>query len=378
VASGDPDAEWDVTRERMAQIVMRDIGADSGSGSFSRKKWAACADHGLLGLPIPPTHGGSGWSFSSCAAAMEGLGHATDDRGMAFAVCTHLWACTLPLFRFGTPAQRDRYVPGLVTGRNIGALAMTESEAGSDTSAIRTRAARTSNGFVLDGQKIFITNAPVADVFIVFARMADAHTSIGTTAFILERCDPGLSTGKPIQTLGLSSAAIGGLELTDCAIPEDRVLGRIGGGDFVFNDCMELERTYTFASGLGSMRRTLESAIRRARDRIQFGRRISDFQSVSDRLVNAKVALEMSELMLRDIAARHDRGQRAFLESSMFKLMVSESLVEVSMNSMQLHGAAGYLSSADIALQLQDALASRVYSGTSAIQRRIISRHLGL
>lgn len=354
-------------------LAERDRGA-----IFDRELWRRCAEFGVLGLPIPDRYGGSGQNLPTVAHALDGLGYGCRDNGLLFALMAQLWSVELPILLFGTDEQRERYLPGLVDGTLIGAHAVTEPEAGSDAFSLRTTARLDGDDYVLDGSKTFITSAPVADVFLVVARTDPKRGTLGLTAFLVDRHTPGLQVTEPDEKMGLRTSAMGEVAFSGCRVPAGSVLGRVGGGAAVFGVAMEWERSYILAPALGTMRRQLEECVRYARSRRQFGEPIGKREPVAGKLVDMQLRLETSQLLTYRTAWRKQQGGRLTYEPSQVKLHVSESWVQTSLDALQLHGGSGYMVELGIERDLRDAIASRIYSGTSDIQRLIVAGFLGL
>jgi alkylation response protein AidB-like acyl-CoA dehydrogenase len=255
---------------------------------------------------------------------------------------------------------------------------MSEPGSGSDAFSLTTSAVRDGDCYVLNGSKVFVTNAPVADVFVVFAATAPAAGFAGVSAFLVERASPGLSIGAPVVKMGLHTAAMAELVLADCRVPAEQLLGRAGSGVAVFDDSMDWERSFILAGAVGTMQRQFETCVRYAKERRQFGQAIGAFQSVSNKLVEMKLRLETSRLLLYRLAWFRRTGRSTRAESALAKLHLSESFVQSSLDAVQIHGGRGYLREAGLERDLRDAVASRIYSGTSEIQRSIVARHLGL
>jgi len=348
------------------------------SSQFNWNGWKECAEYGLQGMPLPEEYGGLGMDILSCLMAMEGLGYACQDSGLIFALNTHLWTCEMPILKFGNEDQKGRYLPSLVRGEMIGGHAMTEADSGSDAFSMRTKAEKTGNGYLLNGTKMFITNAPVADLLIIFAVTDRSKRFAGISAFLVERGTPGLEFSKPIEKLGLKTSPLGEVILTDCEVPESALLGCVGLGSAIFNSEMEWERSCLFATHLGAMERLLEDSVRYSRERKQFGQQIGQFQGVSHKIADMKMNLEVGRLMLYKVAIMKKDGRRAPLESAIAKLFISEKYVEASLAAMQIHGAYGYTTEFDIERHLRDSVAGTIYSGSSEIQRNIIASMLGL
>ncbi|QSQ14512.1 acyl-CoA dehydrogenase family protein [Myxococcus landrumensis] len=361
-------------RERLAfDLVSLDA-----RGDFNQEGWQRLASFGAAGFPIPRRYGGSELSLSVTAHAMEGLGYACADNGLLFALGAHLWACTLPILLFGKEAQRERYLPGLARGKLLGGHAMTEPEAGSDVAALQTTATRKGDTYVLQGRKAFVTNGPVADVLIVFATVDASRGREGLTAFIVEKGLPGLHIEHAGPRMGMRTASMGEVRFEACELPASSRLGEEGAGLTLFSQMMEYERGLVLAPALGAMERTMERCIRRARERQQFGKSIGGFQAVSTKLVEMKLRLETARGLVYRFAWLKQQGRSAMFEASLVKLHLSESWVQTSMDAVQLHGGLGYLTETELEREVRDALGSRIFSGTSELQRELVARSMGL
>ena len=345
---------------------------------FSRDAWKQCADFGVLWMPVSPEYGGMGLGILDVIAVMEGLGYGAADQGLLFSINAHLWTNTLPISIYGTEEQRRQYLPRLSNGDWIGANAASEPNAGSDIFSMRTRAERKEDRYILNGTKTFVTNAPVADLFVAYATIDPALGPMGVTAFIVERNTPGLSVSKKMEKMGLRTSPMGEVIFDDCVIPASNRLGREGRGVMVFESSMEWERGCILANALGVMRRQLERSILHAQSRKQFGRAIGKFQSVANRIVDMKVRLDTCRPLVYRIGWLKERGQDATLEAALAKLHVSESFVANCQDALQIFGGYGYMVEQQIERELRDAMGSTLYSGTSEIQRNIIAKSLGL
>lgn len=345
---------------------------------FSRELWKKCAAMNIFGLPLPEAYGGIDADIPSIVAAMEGLGYGCRDNGLVFSINTQLWSSEIPILHFGSEEQKMKYLPRLCAGDLIGGHAMTEPDTGSDAFTIQTRAVHEGNTYRLNGSKIFITNAPVADIMIVFARTTQVKGFMGLSAFIVERGAPGVLFGKNIPMMGLRTCPIGEIALSDCIIPEGNRLGKEGAGAAIFNSEMEWERCCLFACHIGSMERIMEQCIVYSRTRRQFGNFIGDYQAISHKIADMKVRIELSKLMVYKIAFSKMNGTPAPLEAAIGKLFISEALVATCRDAVQLHGAYGYTSEYEIERDFRDAVASTIYSGTSEIQRNTICRLMDL
>ena len=355
-----------------------DVVALDRDGAFQRSAWQRCAEFGLQGLPIPVEYGGVGADVTTTMLALEALGYGCEDNGLIFSLNAHLWGFVEPLVAFGTEEQKRRYLPGLADGSLIGADAMTEPGTGSDAFALRTSAEARGDAYVLNGSKTFVTNAPVADVFVVFATINPQRGFAGLCAFLVDRQTPGLSLGSPLHKMGLRTSPMSEVFLEDCEVPADHMLGRPGGGMAVFNSSIEWERACVLASSVGTMQRQLERSIAYARERKQFGRPIGKNQAVANRIVDMKVRLEAGRLLLHRLGWLMDQGRSTPLDAALTKLYLSESFVASGMDAMAIHGGYGYMTEYELERELRDALGSRAYSGTSDIQRNVVASGLRL
>jgi hypothetical protein len=375
--------EQQLLRETIVRFSQNELNADvtgrDREHRFPRDLWLKCGEMRLQGLPVPEEYGGSGLDPLTTAIALEGLGYGCKDGGLVFSICAHLLSCVVPLWRHGTEEQKKRFLPRLCDGSFIGVHAMTEPNSGSDAFALSTKAERQGNGYRINGSKTFISNGPVADVVIVFA-VTDAKKGYhgGVSAFIVEKGAAGFRSSQPFDKMGIRTAPLGELVFEDVYVSEDAVLGGIGAGSAIFTHAMDWERTCLFASHVGAMERLLEIVLKYARSRTQFGQTIGKFQAISHRIADMKVHLEAARLLVYRAASRLDQARNVSLDASIAKLFVSESLLQAALAAVQIHGGYGYMAEFEVERALRDAIGSTIYSGTSEMQRNIISRWLGL
>lgn len=368
----------DAVAEFAAGTLNDDLDARTREGSFRRDLWQQCARFGLLGLPVPAQYGGSERDLPTTVLAMEALGYGCRDQGLLFSLHAHLWAVVMPILAFADEELRDRLVPGLVDGSLVGAHAISEPESGSNTFGMRATARRDGDFYVLDGAKTWVTNAPVADVFVVFATVNPKRGMFGVTGFVIEKGHPGLRVSTPFKKMGLTTSPMSEVILDNCRVPVSQRLGKEGQGAAIFNHSMGWERSCILASQLGGMRHQLERALSYAKERQQFGKPIGDFQLVASRLVDMKMRLETSRLLLYHAAWKQSRGEDITMDAAMVKLYVSEAAVQSALDAIQVHGGNGYMEEFGVERDLRDAVGGRLYSGTSEIQRLIIARAMGL
>jgi L-prolyl-PCP dehydrogenase len=360
-------------RELSDGVIERD--ADE---SFSRDAWKKCAAVGIQGLPVPEQYGGSGADALVIMLAMEALGYGCKDNGLIFSINAHMWSCEMPIVRFGTEEQQRRFLPGLSDGSLIGVQTMTEPDSGSDAFSLVTTAERRSGSYVVNGAKTFITNAPIADVFVVFAKTQPGRGFGAISALLVERGTAGLSVGTALHKMGLRTSPMSEVFFADCVVPEENLLGKPGAGMAIFNHSMEWERSCILASAVGTMQRQLERCVSYARERKQFGERIGKFQAISHRIADMRVRLEAARLLLYRQGWRMAHERTSALDSAMVKLYISECYVQSSLDALQIHGGYGYLTDYELEREVRDAIGSRIYSGTSDIQRNIIAGYMEL
>lgn len=366
------------TIEFAAKALNHNLRERDQSGEFPRDAWLACAHFGIQGLPIPEEFGGQGTDILTTALVMEGLGYACRDNGLIFSLNAQMWSIELPLLKFGSLEQKRAYLPGLVTGDLIGVHAMTEADSGSDAFSMHTRAERQGDRYILNGSKLYITNAPVADVVIVFATLNPGRGFMGASAFLVEKGTPGFEVSRSFDKMGLRTSPMGEITLTDCAIPVENRLGKEGNGMAIFNSSMEWERSCILASSVGAMQFQLETCICYAKTRKQFGQAIGKFQSISNKIADMYLRLEAARLLIYKVAWLKQQGKPAMAEAAAAKVFTSEAWIQSSLDAIQIHGAYGYMKESEIERDLRDSIAGTIYSGTSEIQRVIIARTLGL
>ena len=375
-------AEQRELREAAVAFARRELDQDvakrDAASEFSPEAWRACAKFGVQGMPVPPELGGGGADVLSTVLVMEGLGYGCHDNGLIFSLNAQMWSLEMPLVKFGSPAQRQAYLPGLVSGDLIGVHAMTEPDSGSDAFNMRTRVEQRGDSYVLNGTKLYITNAPIADVVLVFASHPGRTPVAGVSAFLVDKGAPGFTVSRGMGKMGLRTSPMGEVVLTDCVVPAEKRLGPAGAGMAIFNSSMGWERSCILASAVGAMQRQLESCVDYGRTRKQFGRPIGKFQAVAGKIADMYLRVEAARLLVYQAAWLAQQGKPAVAEAAAAKLFASEAWVASSLDAIQIHGAYGYTTDAGVERDLRDAVASRIYSGTSEIQRVILAGMLGL
>jgi hypothetical protein len=361
-----------------ARDRLDDRPSPSPDPDLARDQLRRCAEVGLTGLTVSPELGGEGADALTAVIALEALGYACGDNGLAFSLGAQLFSVVAPLERFGSAEQKDRYLRAVVAGDRIGAHAMSEPDSGSDAFSLRTRARREGDAWVLTGSKSFITNGPIADFFVTFATTDPSKGWGGLCCFLVDAGLPGLEVSGPVDKMGLGTSPMAEVALDDCRVADDALLGRAGSGMAVFMHSMDWERGCILAPAVGAMQRQVEQARDYARTREQFGQPIGHFQVVANRIVDMAVRAEAARLLLYKMAWRKSQGERADVEASMVKLFVSEGWTQSSIDQLLVHGGAGYLTETGVERDVRDAIASQIYSGTNDIQRNLIARSLKL
>ncbi len=349
------------------------------TGVFPRDLWKKCAEFGIHGLPIPELYGGSNADTLTTMIAMEALGYGCRDNGLVFSIHAHMWSVQMPILKFGTEEQKRRYLPRLCDGSWVGAHGMTEPDSGSDSFSLMTEAVRKGDRYyILNGTKMFVTNAPEADLILAFANVDRRKGLWGITGFLIERGTKGLSVGKKIDKMGLTTSPMAEVIFEDCEVPIENILGREGQGSAIFNHSMGWERSCILASTVGAMEHQLETCLRYAKQRHQFGKPIGSFQLIASKIADMKVRLETSRLLLYRTAWAQAQGGVNVLDAAVAKLYISECAVQSALDAIQIHGGYGYMKEFEVERELRDVIAGRIYSGTSEIQRLIIANGLGL
>jgi alkylation response protein AidB-like acyl-CoA dehydrogenase len=367
-----------VVRFAKEELDTSDLRERDEASEFSRENFKRCAQFGIHGLPFPKEYGGMGQDIINTVLAMEALGYGCRDSGLLFSINGQMWTVQMPIAQFGTDEQKEKYLKRLIAGELIGAHGITEREAGSDVMALKTTAERRGDHYVLNGSKVFCTNGPIADVFVVFATVDASAGSLGLTGFIVDRNTPGFKISPNKKKMGLRTSPMAELIFEDCKVPVSARIGAEGQGGRIFNNSMEWERSAILANFVGAMEYQLETCIAHANKRTQFKKPIGKFQSVANRIVDMKLRLETSRLLLYKVAWLKKEKGSCPMEAALAKLYLSESWVSSCQNTVVIHGGYGFMSEYEIERDFRDSVGSLLYSGTSDIQRTIAARFLGL
>ncbi len=380
------DFAWTDEQQAFRKEVLRfareelkeDMIENDHNEEFSWDGWKKCAQFGIQGLPIPVEYGGGGADTLTTVCALEALGYGCHDNGLMFSINAHMWSSEIPIWSFGTEAQKRKYLPKLVSGEFVGVHAMTEPMSGSDAYSMLSRAEKKGDRYIINGSKTFITNAQNADMVIVFANLDPAKGAAGVSAFIVDKGTPGFTVSRKLHKMGLRTSPMAELSFQDCEVPVENLLGKEGGGSAIFTASMEWERICILASHLGAMQRLLETCVKYARERKQFGQAIGKFAAIANKIADMDVRLETGRLLLYKAAWLKSQGRHPLREASIAKLYVAEACVQSCLDSIQLHGGYGYMTEYQLERELRDAVSGTIYSGTSEIQRVIIAGLLGV
>jgi alkylation response protein AidB-like acyl-CoA dehydrogenase len=332
-------------------------------------------DLGLFGIPIAEEWGGVGAGYVGYCLAIEEIAKTCVSHAVIVGAHTSLVAC--PIENFGTDEQKEKYLKKLAGGPYIGAFALTEPEAGSDAANIKTQAVKEGDEYVLNGTKIWITNANVADVFIVLA-VTDPSLGArgGVTAFLMEKDYDGLSIGAIEKKMGIRGSTTAQINFEDCRVPAGNVLGNIGEGFVVAMQTLDLGRAVLGAGCIGGAAAALEASVEYAKQREQFGKPIAEQQAIQFKLADMATELHVAQLGVYDLAERIDRGERVTRRSAMVKLFCSEMIHRAVNNALQIHGGMGYSQELPIERMYRDARITEIFEGTSEIQRWIIAEDI--
>jgi butyryl-CoA dehydrogenase len=364
----------DTARELATKEILPRAAELDRAHQFPRALVSRLGELGLLGVMVPETWGGAGMDAVSYALALEEISRACASTGVIMSVQNSL-VCA-PLVSSGSDAQRARWLPDLATGKKIGCFALSEPEAGSDAAAQRTTAARNGAGWVLNGTKNFITNAPAADLMLVAAATDSSKGARGISVFLVPTDAPGVKIGKPDDKLGIRAAVSAQVFFADCAVGADALLGAEGEGFKIAMKALDGGRIGIAAQAVGIARAAFEDAVRYAQERKTFGQPIADHQAIQFKLADMSTEIEAARLLLWRAAAKKDTGARYSREAAMAKLFASEVANRAAKEALQVFGGYGYLADFPAERHFRDAKITEIYEGTSEIQRLVIASSL--
>ncbi len=369
--------EHRLLRDTVLDFARRELGpiADEidRNDAFPPDLFARLGALGILGVTVPTEYGGAGADLLSGVLIVEQLARVSASVALSYGAHANL--CVYNLHKNGTEEQRRAYLPGLCSGDLVGALALTEPEAGSDAMGIATSAVSDGDDFVLNGTKTFITNGSIADVFVLYAKTDPAKGAHGITAFIVEKDFPGFSASRPFDKFGHRGSPTAELRLDDCRVPRGNVLGKVDGGVGIMMRGLDIERVFLAGEPLGIAEEALALSVEYAKQRHQFGQPIGSFQLIQAKLADMYTQIEAARALVYQTAVRAER-EEVHKEAAASVLFAGELATRVSLDAMQIHGGAGYMNDLPLGRLVRDAKLLEIGGGTSEIRRLIIGREL--
>ncbi len=344
------------------------------SDEFPRYLWPEMGALGLHGITVPEERGGSGMGYLAHCVAMEEVSRASASVGLSYGAHSNL--CVNQIERNGTPAQRARYLPKLISGEHLGALAMSEPGAGSDVVSMKLRAEKRGDRWVLNGTKMWITNAHYAETIIVYAKTDAAAGPKGITAFIVQRDFPGFAASQKLDKLGMRGSPTSELVFTDCEVPEENVLGALNGGVRVLMSGLDYERAVLAAGPLGILQACLDVVVPYIHERKQFGQPIGEFQFIQGKVADMYTALNAARAYVYAVARACDAGKTTRKDAAGAILFAAEAATKASLDAIQILGGNGYINDYPTGRLLRDAKLYEIGAGTSEIRRLLIGREL--
>ena len=368
----------DALRETVSRFSQDNIAPRANEidrdNKFPRDLWPKLGELGVLGVTVAEEYGGAGLGYLAHCVAMEEISRGSAAVGLSYGAHSNL--CVNQIHRNGSAEQKQRYLPKLVSGEHVGALAMSEPNSGSDVVSMRTRADRRGDRYVLNGSKMWITNGPVAETFVVYAKTDPTAGSRGMTAFIVERGFPGFSTAQKLDKLGMRGSDTGELVFEDCEVPEENVLGAVGNGVNVLMSGLDYERLVLAAGPLGLMQACMDVVIPYLHDRKQFGRSIGQFQIMQAKLADMYVTMNAAKSYVYTVARACDGGRTTREDAAGAILYAAERATWMALEAIQCLGGNGYINDFPCGRLLRDAKLYEIGAGTSEIRRMLIGREL--
>ena len=370
--------EQELLRETLREFVSREVSPEAGeldrSSAFPSRAVQRLSEMGLLGMTIPEAYGGAGLDALSAAVAIEEI--ARGSASLAVTVSVSNSVCAGPLARHGSEEQRRRYLPRLAKGEILGGFSLTEPDSGSDAAHLRTRALKQGDFYLLTGDKAWVTNVQVGQLFLILAATRPEEGARGISAFLVESDFPGFSFGKVEDKMGLRSSLTGGIQLQDCRVPVSNLLGEEGQGFKIAMSALDGGRNGIAAQAVGIAVAAYEAALGYARERKSFGVPIGKHQMVQWMLADMATAIEAARLLIWQAAARKDAGLPFGAQSAMAKLFAAEAAMKIATDAVQIHGGYGFIKEYQVERHFRDAKITQIYEGTSQIQKLVIARHL--
>lgn len=364
------DAVYGFAQKEIAPIAA-DIDRDN---NFPRSLWNKMGDQGLLGITVEEDYGGAGLGYLEHSIAMEEISRASASVGLSYGAHSNL--CVNQLRRWGTDEQKRRYLPKLISGEHVGALAMSEPGSGSDVVSMKLKAEKKGDRYILNGNKMWITNGPIADTLIVYAKTDPAAGSKGISAFIIEKGFKGYSTAQKLDKLGMRGSDTCELVFEDCEVPEENLMGPLDKGVGILMSGLDYERTVLSAGSIGIMQACLDVVLPYVHERKQFGKAIGEFQLIQGKLADMYVTTSTARAYTYAVAQACDRGETARKDAAGAILYAAEKATLVALDAIQLLGGNGYINDYPTGRLLRDAKLYEIGAGTSEIRRWLIGREL--
>jgi isovaleryl-CoA dehydrogenase len=368
------DAIRDTTARFAAGRIAPIAAAIDQTNEFPRELWPEMGGLGLHGITVEEEFGGLGLGYLEHVVAMEEVSRASASIGLSYGAHSNL--CINQIRRWGTPEQKQRYLPKLISGAHVGALAMSEAEAGSDVVSMKLRAEKHGDRYRLNGTKFWITNAPHADTLVVYAKTPIETSNRPITAFLIERGFKGFRVSKKLDKMGMRGSDTGELVFEDCEVPEENIMGPLHGGVGVLMSGLDYERAVLAAGPLGIMQACLDVVLPYVRERKQFGRPIGSFQLMQGKIADMYVALNSARAYVYAVARACDAGKTTRFDAAGAILLASENAVKTALDAIQALGGAGYLKDFPVERFLRDAKLYDIGAGTNEIRRFLIGREL--
>lgn len=329
---------------------------------------------GIMGIPIPKQYGGAGGNNLMYSMAVEELSAVCGTTGVI--VSAHTSLCAAPILEHGTEEQKQKYLPKLASGEWIGAFGLTEPNAGTDAAGQQTTAVEDGDNYIINGSKIFITNAEYAHVYVIFAMTDKSKGTRGITAFIIEKDTPGFSIGKKEKKMGIKGSATCELIFENVVLPKANMLGKLSKGFGIAMKTLDGGRIGIAAQALGLAQGAINETVKYVKERKQFGRAISAFQNTQFQLADMNTKTEASRMLVRKAAYKKDQKKVYSVDAAMAKLYAAETAMEVTNKAVQLHGGYGYTREYPVERMMRDAKITEIYEGTSEVQRMVISANM--